>query len=122
MKFSSNPQAISWFRDKYKAGDLKLRPPYQRKPVWAARQKCYLIESILLGLPVPEIFIHQTTDEDGNTKHAVVDGQQRIRTVLQFVGFETRPHVGPDDETHGRRRDGRVTHRLQAPSRYARIK
>jgi Protein of unknown function DUF262 len=89
MRFSSSPQSTSWFRDRYKEGTLALRPPYQRKPVWAARQKCYLIESVLLGMPVPEIFIHQTTDADGNTLNAVVDGQQRIRTVLQFVGVET---------------------------------
>ena len=93
MRFEPGTQAISWFQKEYKEGTITLRPPYQRKPVWAARQKCYLIESILLGLPVPEIFIHATTDARGNTLHAVVDGQQRIRTVLQFLGLAT---IGPD--------------------------
>ncbi|MCI0402290.1 MAG: DUF262 domain-containing protein [Acidobacteria bacterium] len=68
-----------------------IKPPYQRKPVWASRQKCYLIESILMGLPVPEIYVQQTTTPDGETTYAIVDGQQRIRTVLQFVGSETDP-------------------------------
>jgi hypothetical protein len=89
MDFDSTVQAISWFRDRYREGTLVIRPPYQRKPVWAARQKCYLIESILLRLPVPELFIQQVTTPDGDTTYAVVDGQQRIRTVLQFVGAET---------------------------------
>ena len=101
MRFESGTQTISWFQKEYKEGTITLRPPYQRKPVWAARQKCYLIESILYGLPVPEIFIHETTSPDGNTLHAVVDGQQRIRTVLQFLGLTTMTPEGdpePDEE------------------------
>jgi hypothetical protein len=93
MRFESGAQTISWFQKEYREGSITLRPPYQRKPVWAARQKNYLIESILFGMPVPEIFVHETTTADGNTLHAVVDGQQRIRTVLQFLGLTT---VGPD--------------------------
>lgn len=95
MRFESGTQTISWFQKEYKEGTITLRPPFQRKPVWAARQKCYLIESILYGMPVPEIFVHETTTADGETLHAVVDGQQRIRTVLQFLGLTT---LGPDGE------------------------
>jgi hypothetical protein len=93
MRFEAGTQTISWFQKEYKESTITLRPPYQRKPVWAARQKCYLIESILYGLPVPEIFVHETTNPEGETLHAVVDGQQRIRTVLQFLGLTT---LGPD--------------------------
>jgi hypothetical protein len=89
MNFSTSVQNISWFRDRYREGTLAIKPPYQRKPVWVARQKCYLIESILRGLPVPEIYIQQITTPEGNTTYAIVDGQQRIRSVLQFVGSET---------------------------------
>lgn len=101
MRFESGTQTISWFQKEYKEGTITLRPPYQRKPVWAARQKCYLIESILYGFPIPEIFIHETTTPDGDTLHAVVDGQQRIRTVLQFLGLTTLNPDGqpePDEE------------------------
>jgi hypothetical protein len=93
MRFEAGTQTISWFQKEYREGTITLRPPYQRKPVWASRQKCYLIESILLELPIPEIFVHQTTTAGGDTLHAVVDGQQRIRTILQFLGLTT---VGPD--------------------------
>jgi hypothetical protein len=93
MRFEAGTQTISWFQKEYKGGTITLRPPYQRKPVWAARQKCYLIESILYGFPIPEIFVHETTTSTGETLHAVVDGQQRIRTVLQFLGLTT---LGPD--------------------------
>ena len=91
MEFSSSVEAVSWFRDRYNEGTLKIKPPYQRKPVWSAKQKCYLIESILLGLPVPEIYIQQTTTPEGVTTYAIIDGQQRIRTVLQFIGSEKDP-------------------------------
>lgn len=91
MLFNSSVQPISWFRDRYREGTLSLKPPYQRKPVWAARQKCYLIESVLLNLPIPEIYVQQVTSADGDTRYAIVDGQQRIRTVLQFIGSEMDP-------------------------------
>ncbi len=91
MKFNSSSQNIGWLRDRYIEGTLVIKPPFQRKPVWAARQKCYLIESILMGLPVPEIYIQQMVPVEGRTKYAVVDGQQRVRTVLQFIGSEIDP-------------------------------
>lgn len=93
MDFDSSAQTISWFRDRYREGTLTIKPPYQRKPVWATRQKCYLIESILMNLPVPEIYMQQVTllEPEEKTIYAIVDGQQRIRTVLQFIGSETDP-------------------------------
>lgn len=91
MNFTLTQQPITWFRDRYRDGTLKIRPPFQRKPVWVARQKCSLIESILLGLPIPEVYVQHITTPDGQTTFAVVDGQQRIRTVLQFIGAENDP-------------------------------
>jgi uncharacterized protein with ParB-like and HNH nuclease domain len=94
MNYSSSDVALIWFRDRYNAGELEIRPPYQRKPVWATKQKCFLIESILLGLPVPEVYIqHVVRNVAGSDKsmYYVVDGQQRIRTVLQFIGADLDP-------------------------------
>lgn len=88
MDYNSSEQTISWFKDRYLEGNLEIKPPYQRRPVWAPRQKSNLVESILLALPVPEIYIHSTTSAEGATHYAVVDGQQRIRSVLQFVGID----------------------------------
>jgi hypothetical protein len=91
MKFKATEHPISWFRDRSRDGTLEIRPPYQRKPVWTVKQKSFLIESILEDLPIPEIFIHVTTTARGDTKYAIVDGQQRVRTVLQFIGAEPAP-------------------------------
>src|SRR5229473_97399 len=87
--FNSTEHPVSWFRDNYKSGTLRIKPPYQRKPVWSPKQKCRLIESILLGMPIPEIYIqHTVTGDEDDTSFAVVDGQQRIRTLVQFIGVE----------------------------------
>jgi len=88
MKYNASEQTIGWFKDRYQEETLEIRPPYQRCPVWTIRQKSNLIESILLGFPVPEIYIHTITSEGGDTEYAVVDGQQRVRAILQFLGLD----------------------------------
>lgn len=88
MKHASRPQSISWFQDQYGTGKLELRPPFQRKPVWGDKQRGFLIESILLEIPVPEVYVQVTQADDGTERYGVVDGQQRLRTILQFVGIE----------------------------------
>ncbi|MBB6262724.1 uncharacterized protein with ParB-like and HNH nuclease domain [Paenochrobactrum gallinarii] len=55
-------------------------PEFQRNFVWSQRHASRFIESLLMGLPVPGVFLYKNP-EDG--KHLVVDGQQRLRT-LQF--------------------------------------
>lgn len=91
VQYSSSEQIIQWFRDEYRKGTLIIKPPFQRKPVWGTKQKCNLIESILLGMPIPEIYIQRVVSAEGEVQYALVDGQQRIRTVLQFIGSELDP-------------------------------
>ena len=91
MDFNATEQNITWFRDRYQEGNLTIKPPFQRNPVWLAAQKHYLIELILKNFPIPEIYVQQIihTEGEGRTEYAIVDGQQRIRTVLQFIGVES---------------------------------
>jgi hypothetical protein len=88
MNHRSRPQSISWFQDQYTAGRLQLRPPFQRKPVWSDKQRCFLVESVLMDIPIPEVYVQVTQAEDGSEEFGVVDGQQRLRTILQFIGIE----------------------------------
>ena len=76
---------VSWFKKTYDAGELEMSPPFQRNPVWTEAQKSYLIDSILNGYPIPELYIQEKISADGKTKHVIVDGQQRIRSVLEFL-------------------------------------
>ncbi len=66
----------------YNEGDLKLDPAYQRLFRWDDEQKSKFIESILIGIPIPEVFVAQK--QDG--KWSVVDGVQRLSTLLQLTG------------------------------------
>lgn len=58
-------------------------PHFQRKYVWSLRQASRFIESLLLGLPVPGIFLSKDFDTE---KLFVIDGQQRLKTLLHFYG------------------------------------
>lgn len=97
MRHSSRPQTISWFQERYKVGLLELRPPFQRKPVWGNKQRNFLIESVLMEIPIPEVFVQVTQSEDGAEQLGVVDGQQRLRTLLQFAGVENTEDQKEED-------------------------
>lgn len=88
MRWHSTDQNIAWFKDRAEEGSLKIAPPYQRRPVWRLKERVYLIESILMDYPIPEIYVHRVTSPRGKTTYSVVDGQQRIRTVLKFLGLD----------------------------------
>jgi len=66
----------------YDEGELDIRPRFQRFFRWTLDQKTRLIESLLLGIPLPQIFVSQR--EDGHWE--VVDGLQRLSTVFEFMG------------------------------------
>jgi len=83
-----NVQFLSWFFGEYKKGTLNLDPKYQRNPIWSIGQKCFLIDSIISGCPIPQIYINVKTigkSSDRKTIYEVVDGQQRLRSILEFM-------------------------------------
>jgi Protein of unknown function DUF262 len=67
----------------YQQGEIEIHPEFQRFFRWSDYQKTKLIESILLGIPIPPIFVSQR--EDGIWD--VVDGLQRLSTIYEFVGI-----------------------------------
>ncbi|MGJ5071577.1 DUF262 domain-containing protein [Bradyrhizobium oligotrophicum] len=78
-------------------------PTFQRQFVWSQRHASRFIESLLMGLPVPGIFLYR---ESSTSRHLVVDGQQRLRTLQYFYSgtFLDRPFklVGVRDEWEGK--------------------
>lgn len=79
---------LSVIHEMWKAHDISI-PDFQREFVWTIRQSSLLIDSFLSGLPVPQIFFY--IDEEN--KNLVIDGQQRILSVVFFFegyfGFES---------------------------------
>jgi len=65
----------------FKEGDLDPRPKFQRYFVWDDKKSSRLIESILLEVPIPNIYLA----EDENGKYSVIDGQQRLTSFINFV-------------------------------------
>lgn len=76
------PMSIGEIINIYRDGEIDIHPEFQRQYRWKDYQKSNLIESILLGIPLPSIFVAQR--EDGVWD--VVDGLQRMSTILSFVG------------------------------------
>lgn len=66
----------------YVDDEIIIRPEFQRLFRWEIDQKSKFIESILIGIPIPPIFVQQL--EDGRWE--VIDGLQRLSTILEFVG------------------------------------
>ena len=66
--------------------ELLLSPKYQRNQVWNQNAKSYLIDTIVRGYPIPQIFIRQTIDiNTRQTFREIIDGQQRTRTIIEFT-------------------------------------
>ena len=79
----------------YKDGDLKIDPEYQRLFRWDIDQQTQYIESILLAIPSPPLFFAK--NDDGRSE--VIDGLQRISTVLKFfAGDNALPTPGEDND------------------------
>ena len=62
-------------------GDIDLAPDFQRHYVWNSRQRCSLVESLLLGIPLPSFYFNEGT----SGLLQVVDGVQRLTTIFDYV-------------------------------------
>lgn len=71
---------LSVVKEMWDRGDIEI-PDYQRNFVWQIRQSSLLIESFLLGLPVPQVFFYI----DDENKSQVIDGQQRLMSVVFYL-------------------------------------
>jgi uncharacterized protein with ParB-like and HNH nuclease domain len=72
-------ELINLYRDR----ELDIHPEFQRFFRWSDEQKSRFIESLLLGIPIPSMFVQQR--EDGVWD--VIDGLQRLSTIFQLVGL-----------------------------------
>lgn len=69
----------------YEDGLLNLEPGFQRQSVWNERDRAKLMDSILRNYPLPAVFLYRR-QADGEFVYDVIDGKQRIESILMFVG------------------------------------
>ncbi len=74
------------FLEWHQSGSLVLTPKFQRRHVWSTPARSYLIDTLLLEMPIPPIYIRVVqSDSRDKVIREVVDGQQRISSILDFV-------------------------------------
>lgn len=81
---------ISNFYEQFQLKKYKMDPPYQRDMnVWNMEQKSFLLDTIFKNFPIPPIFLEQKIDPDtGITNYDVIDGKQRLTTIIGFINNE----------------------------------
>lgn len=81
--YQTNNFFLPQVRDLIEKGEvLNVQPEYQRRLRWSSAQKSKLIESLLLNIPIPPIFLY----ESEAARYEVMDGQQRLNAVREFLG------------------------------------
>lgn len=80
--------------DQMRRGNIDLSPRFQRREVWQPARKSRFIESLLLGLPVPQVVLAEVKGQRG--RFVVLDGKQRLLTLRQFC---SDPVEHPEDES-----------------------
>lgn len=82
---------VKKFTDKIEGDKAEIFvPDYQRELVWSEAQQSRFIESILLNLPIPYLYVADITSGEDAGRLEIVDGSQRIRTLVRFMGNELK--------------------------------
>lgn len=76
--------SIFELKRRYDRGNICLDPDFQRNEVWSTRQKSELIESVVMGIPLPLIYLAETMEG----KLVIVDGRQRLTTFFRYLDNE----------------------------------
>ena len=98
-------RTIRWFLDLHQSGQLDLDPPYQRRSVWTLKDRKFFLDSVFRGYPCPAVFLHKEADiRAGRMIYRVVDGKQRLETVILFAGNSLAMDPGYGDPRLGGRK------------------
>ena len=70
----------------YRSGELVIQPKFQRRSIWTPDARSYLIDTIVRALPMPKVYLRKhVVDKNSPTIYEVVDGQQRLNSIFDFV-------------------------------------
>jgi hypothetical protein len=100
--FDTRAYSIADFLEWHRSDLLELSPDFQRRAVWSEKAKSYLIDTIIRGRPIPKILLSQRL-EASRTLRVVVDGQQRLRAILEFVNGDFAISRAHNKEKAGQR-------------------
>ncbi|WCJ62731.1 DUF262 domain-containing protein [Agrobacterium tumefaciens] len=95
LGINRNPtqQDLSWFLDLYQWKQIELTPSYQRNSIWQRSDKLFFLDTIFNNYPCPAIYIQKETIS-GKSLYNVVDGKQRLQTVIDF--FSNKISISQD--------------------------
>lgn len=88
-------QAVLWGTDwtvetiisQIERGNIEINPQFQRRDAWNRAAKSRFVESIILGLPIPQVVLAERRDQRG--RYLILDGKQRLLSLMQFAGLAT---------------------------------
>jgi len=84
--FKARPLSVREIQQMADRNELDLTPEFQRRDVWSDKARSFLIDTIIRGKPIPKIYVRSVDNpKTGKTRNEVVDGQQRLTTVLSFL-------------------------------------
>lgn len=81
IKYDTRDYVIRYLKELFEEDSLYVPLEYQRNFIWTEKDKCFFIESVLMGLPIPFMFFSDTADG----RIEVVDGAQRTQTLVEFL-------------------------------------
>lgn len=86
------------FIDWAKRGRIILSPEFQRRSVWKEGAKSFLIDTVVRGFPIPIIFLRERESDIKTFEpmREVIDGQQRLRTLIAFIAPDIAPQILKD--------------------------
>ncbi len=85
-KRSATTKDIALLHQLYQNGQLNLASEFQRNAIWPRAAKAYLIDTIINDRPIPLIFLQRVTSaQRGRPSYTVIDGQQRLRAIFDFI-------------------------------------
>ncbi len=114
-KRSSTTKDISLLSQFYNDGQITLAPEFQRNNVWPSRAKAYLIDTILNDRPIPLFFLQRTTSpQTGRPAYSVIDGQQRLRAIFEFLSDRFRLSQSTKEAPYYNKRFSNLSNELQA--------
>jgi hypothetical protein len=82
LNITTTDWTIETIINQLKKGNIELNPDFQRRKAWTNEKRNRFIESLVLGLPIPQLVL--ATDKKNSGKFIVIDGKQRLSTIISF--------------------------------------